>query len=133
MIPSDFIAVDHLPVTSNGKIDRAFLALRQERGVVNKQNYQAPATEVEVMLAALWKELLGIDRIGVYDNFFELGGHSLLAIRVIAAIREKWEVELLVKDIFTYSTISDLGKYIEIQLNTYSLEGDSEEFEIVTL
>ncbi|GEO12157.1 non-ribosomal peptide synthetase, partial [Segetibacter aerophilus] len=133
MIPADFVAVSHLPLTSNGKVDRAFLAKREERGVVNKQNYQPPTSAVEVALAEIWKELLGIDRIGIYDNFFELGGHSLLAIRVIAAIREKWEVELLVKDIFEYSTISDLSKYIEIQLNIYTLEDDSAEFEIVTL
>jgi acyl carrier protein len=133
MVPADFIAVSHLPVTSNGKVDRAFLAKREDRGIVNKQNYQAPSTDVEIALANIWKDLLGIERIGIYDNFFELGGHSLLAIRVIAAIREKWEVELLVKDIFEYSTISDLSKYIEIQLNIYTLEDDSAEFEIVTL
>jgi len=133
MIPSDYIAVSHLPLTSNGKIDRKFLAQREERGVANQQNYHPPVTEVEKRLVHIWKNLLGIDRIGIHDNFFELGGHSLLAIRVIAAIREEWDVELLVKDIFEYVTISEMSKYIEIQLNTYTLEDDSAEFEIVTL
>jgi acyl carrier protein len=133
MIPSDFIAVSHLPLTNNGKVDRGFLALREERSVVNSQNYQPATTDVQKTLVNIWKELLGIDRIGIYDNFFELGGHSLLAIRVIAAIREEWEVELLVKDIFEYSTISEMSKYIEIQLNIYTLEDDSTEFEIVTI
>jgi acyl carrier protein len=133
MIPSDFIAVSHLPVTNNGKVDRAFLAQREERGIINKQNYQPPVTEVEKILAIIWKELLSVERIGIHDNFFELGGHSLLAIRVIAAIRDRWEIELLVRDIFEYANIFELAKYVEIQMNVYSLEDDTAEFDIVTL
>jgi acyl carrier protein len=133
MIPSDFIAVSHLPVTSNGKVDRKFLAQREERGAVNKQNYQPPGTDVEKKLVEIWKGLLSVERVGIYDNFFELGGHSLLAIRVIAAIRDEWEIELLVKDIFVHPTIDELGKYIAIQSNVYSVEDDLTEFDIVTL
>ena len=77
--------------------------------------------------------MLAIERIGIYDNFFELGGHSLLAIRVIAAIRERWGLELLVKDIFGYQTIEDLSKFIEVQLGIHQLRDSEGEFEVITL
>jgi acyl carrier protein len=133
MVPAEMVALSQLPLTTNGKVDRLFLSLREDRGGVKHLNYQPPASEVDKILVNIWQELLGVDRIGIYDNFFEIGGHSLLAIRVISAIRDKWEVELLAKDIFEYPTINELSKYLEIQLNIYSLEDDSSEFEIVTL
>ena len=115
MIPSDMIALNQLPLTNNGKVDRKFLSQREDLVVTNKMNYQAPATDTEIMLANIWQELLGLDRIGVHDNFFELGGHSLLGMRVISAIRRKLETELAIKDLFLYPTIAELGVHLDSQ------------------
>ena len=128
MIPSELIALRKMPLTNNGKVDRKFLSQRQERAVVNKFNYEPPGTKIERSLVKIWQELLGIESIGINENFFELGGHSLLAMRVISAIRKELKVDLRIKDLFQYTTISDLSEYIESEydfsdeLDTSSLE-----------
>ncbi len=131
MVPSELVALSQLPLTNNGKVDRRFLSLREEKAVSNNLNYKGPSTEIEQMLAGIWQELLGVGRIGIYDNFFELGGHSLLAMRVISAIRKELDVELAIKDLFQFTTISELSRYLEIQLNIYSEGNDSTEFDLV--
>jgi acyl carrier protein len=133
MIPSELFALNQLPLTLNGKVDRLFLSQREANGIAKQLNYQQPTTEVEKILVDIWQELLGLERIGISDNFFELGGHSLLVIRLISAIRNRLEIELLAKDIFVYPTIHELAKYVKIHSNIYSLEDDPTEFEIVTL
>ena len=133
MIPAEMHALQHLPLTANGKVDRKFLSLREAKGTANHLNFQPAVTDIEKILVSIWQQLLGLDRIGVTDNFFELGGHSLLAIRLISAIRDEWNVELLAKDIFMYPNIYELGKYIKIQSNVYTLEDDATEFETITL
>ncbi|MEO6231489.1 MAG: amino acid adenylation domain-containing protein [Ferruginibacter sp.] len=129
MVPSDFIALYQLPLTNNGKVDRKFLSQRHDRALSNKFNYQPPETEIEIKLATIWQNLLGVERVGIYDNFFELGGHSLLAMRVISSIRNEFEVELVIKDLFQFTTIRELSKYLEVQLNIYSEDQDSSEYE----
>ncbi|MBC8034393.1 MAG: amino acid adenylation domain-containing protein, partial [Chitinophagaceae bacterium] len=113
MVPSEFIVVGQLPLTSNGKVDRKFLSGREDRSIANKLNYEAPRTEEEQTIANIWQELLGADRIGISDNFFELGGHSLLATRVVSAVRRKLNVELTIKDLFNHPTIAALTAYIK--------------------
>ncbi|MGZ5134066.1 MAG: amino acid adenylation domain-containing protein, partial [Flavitalea sp.] len=115
MVPSEFITLGRLPLTSNGKIDRRFLSRREDKSVANKLNYEPPATELEQALASIWKELLGIDRVGIHDDFFELGGHSLLATRAVSAVRRRLNVELTIKDLFTHSTIAGLIEYFASQ------------------
>jgi len=110
MVPSELIALTHMPLTSNGKIDRNFLSEREDKAVINSINYQAPRTDIEQTLANIWQELLDIEQVGIYDNFFEVGGHSLLAIRLLAAIRRKLDVELSVNDIFIYPTIAGFSE-----------------------
>ncbi|HET9279981.1 MAG TPA: amino acid adenylation domain-containing protein, partial [Flavitalea sp.] len=133
MVPQDFIALDILPLTNNGKIDRLFLSQREERAVANKLNYESPGTDVEQKLVLIWQELLGLERIGVLDNFFELGGHSLLAMRVISAIRKEMGVELAIKELFHLTTIRALGMYIEIQTKTFSEAATSSEYELINI
>ncbi|WP_324672444.1 non-ribosomal peptide synthetase [Hymenobacter sp. GOD-10R] len=113
MVPAEFIPLGYLPLTSNGKVDRRFLTQREDRGVINKFNYQAPRNELEQKLATIWQELLVLDKIGIYDNFFELGGHSLLATRVVSAVRKQLAVELVIKDLFVHPTIADLSEYLQ--------------------
>lgn len=133
MVPSDFIALYQLPLTNNGKVDRKFLSQRQDRDLSNKLNYQAPETDIEIKLATIWQNLLGVERAGINDNFFELGGHSLLAMRVISAIRKEFEVELVIKDLFQFTTIRELSKYLEVQLNIYSEDNDASEYELLNI
>ncbi len=110
LVPAAFVALDSLPRTPNGKLDRAALpAPRRERGGV----YVEPRTEVERALAAVWEEVLGAGRAGIEDNFFEVGGHSLLATQLLWRIREAFDVELPMRTLFERPTISALAESIE--------------------
>lgn len=93
MVPQHFVELDVLPLTPNGKIDRRSLPAPAGAG---KPSVDAaiPKTESEIILAAIWKELIGVGQVGLYDNFFELGGHSLLAIQAIARIKKAMGVQL---------------------------------------
>ncbi|MGN7996499.1 non-ribosomal peptide synthase/polyketide synthase [Chitinophaga sp. 22308] len=115
MVPTDFIALQQLPLTNNGKTDRRFLAEREDMQRKSSIYYQAPVTPTERELAAIWTDLLRVETIGVKDNFFESGGHSLLATRAVSAIRKAMNVELTVRDFFLYPTISDLAVYLDQQ------------------
>jgi len=112
MIPSELIALIQLPLTNNGKIDRRFLSLREEKSALSKLNFQPPATEVEQNLAIIWEELLDIGQVGIHDNFFELGGHSLLAMRLVSAIRKQMQIEIAIKALFDYPTIATLATHL---------------------
>ena len=89
MIPSQFMFLDSLPLTPVGKVDRRALPVPDNGRPELDQTFIGPSTPSECLIARIWREALGIDRVGVYDNFFDLGGHSLLAVRVIAQIEEK--------------------------------------------
>ncbi|PSL44995.1 amino acid adenylation domain-containing protein [Chitinophaga niastensis] len=113
MVPTDLIALQHLPLTGNGKIDRKFLSQRENMQWKSLINYQSPVTTIELLLVDIWQELLGVARVGIYDDFFELGGHSLLATRTVSAIRKSLGVELTVKDFFLYPTVAKLAIYLQ--------------------
>jgi acyl carrier protein len=107
MVPSAFVTLDALPLTPNGKVDRRALPAPEGRPEVTA--FVAPRTPIEEAVAAIWCELLRLDRVGVHDNFFELGGHSLLATRVIARVREVFEVELPLRALFQQPTIAEFA------------------------
>lgn len=114
MIPSNFIFLTELPVTTSGKIDRRSLqAVHVPPSVI--QASIAPRTSMEVRLAGIWKEVLHLEKLGVYDNFFELGGHSLLATKVISRIRSLFHVELPLRTIFESPTIAGLAAAIVLE------------------
>jgi len=115
MVPFAFVALQLLPLTSNGKVDRRFLTEWEFIQRKRLLNYQAPVTAAEQQLADIWQHLLGLERIGTQDNFFELGGHSLLATRVVSAIRKEMEAELTVKDFFLHPTIASMATYLQLQ------------------
>lgn len=75
--------------------------------------YVAPRTEVEQHVASIWQKLLGIERVGIHDNFFELGGHSLLTLQVVSRLRETFQIELPMRDVFEATTVAELAKVIE--------------------
>src|SRR5205085_2522186 len=94
MIPSSWVLLDALPMTANGKVDRAALPAPDRSSRELKESFVAPRTSTEQTLAQIWAEVLQIDQVGIYDNFFEMGGHSLLATQVISRVRDILQVEL---------------------------------------
>jgi amino acid adenylation domain-containing protein len=114
MVPAAFLAVDRLPLTPNGKLDRRALARlaapRQGAGTVAEG---LPRTPVEEMLAEIWGELLGRERIGVHEGFFDLGGHSLLATRMVSRVREAFGVELPLRRLFETPTVAGFAPAVE--------------------
>lgn len=111
MVPDNFIIVPAMPLTPNGKIDKKALPDPETRETVKL--YTGPRNETETMLAGIWRELLGLQQIGIYDNFFDLGGHSLLALRVIASVENVTSKRLPVSVLFEYPTIEKFAKFLE--------------------
>jgi acyl carrier protein len=112
MIPSYFVQLPKLPLTSNGKIDRK--ALPEPEGSINTGvEYAAPQNEIEEKLAAIWQEVLGAEKIGINDNFFELGGHSLKATVVASRAAKLLNTELPLREIFRTPTVKELAQYIK--------------------
>jgi amino acid adenylation domain-containing protein len=110
MLPSIFLTLDELPVTSSGKVDRTALPAPDGHRSDLAGEYVAPRTPDECVVAAVWAEVLGVDRVGAHDNFFELGGHSLLATRVIFRLRQVHGVELPLADMFTTPTVAGVAE-----------------------
>ena len=98
MVPTHFIVLDSMPLTANGKLDRKALPAPDASQL--QATYSAPQGELEQQLAAIWADVLKVERVGRSDNFFELGGHSLLATQVISRIRQQLDVELSLRDLF---------------------------------
>jgi len=108
MVPTAYVVVEELPRTATGKLDRAALPVR-DPVPVGRDRYVAPRTPVEAKIAALWAEVLGVERVGVHDNFFELGGHSLLVLRMAARLPRLLPVSLPVRRLFELSTVESLA------------------------
>jgi len=113
MIPLYFIALDELPLTANGKIDRKALPEPEAGAVESAAEFVAPRTSEEELLAEIWRELLPVERVGIYDNFFEIGGHSLLATQFISRIRDVFGIELPLRTLFEAPTIAAMMLKIE--------------------
>jgi acyl carrier protein/NRPS condensation-like uncharacterized protein len=125
MIPSAFVLMKALPLTPNGKVDRRALRAPDSFHKELKDKFVAPRTPIEVKLAAIWAEVLGVQEVGINDNFFELGGHSLIATQIISRIRQAFAIELPLRHLFEASTIASLGKVIETARKTESQEQSS--------
>ncbi|MBD2494910.1 non-ribosomal peptide synthetase [Nostoc sp. FACHB-280] len=111
MMPAAFVTLEALPLTPNGKVDRK--ALKPPEFTPGSASSLTPATPIENLLAGIWAEILGIDKVGIDQNFFELGGHSLIATRVISQIRQVFQIELPLRYLFEKLTIAGLAKEIE--------------------
>ncbi|OQK16463.1 hypothetical protein AU255_00715 [Methyloprofundus sedimenti] len=112
MMPSAFVLLDTLPVSSNGKIDRKVLP-EPDMAEQSDTTYLAPRNPAEETLVDIWREVLDIEQIGVTDNFFELGGHSLLAVQVLSRIRKDFGIEVPLRQLFEASTIEVLALLVE--------------------
>ncbi len=112
MIPSYFIFLKALPISSNGKIDRK--ALPKILYPLSKENYVLPKTAIQKKLAEIWKEVLGINQIGIHHHFYDMGGTSLLSVQLIVEIEKVFNVEFNVHDIaITAPTIEKLSRLVE--------------------
>ncbi|NEQ29139.1 MAG: AMP-binding protein, partial [Microcoleus sp. SIO2G3] len=111
MIPATFVTLEALPLTPNGKLDRKALPAPDTARPKLEAVYQLPQTEVEKTIADIWQEVLHVEDVGIHDNFFELGGHSLLLLQIHSKLREVFNRDLSVLDLFRYPTISSLTDY----------------------
>ncbi|WP_408032020.1 amino acid adenylation domain-containing protein, partial [Tenacibaculum xiamenense] len=119
MVPTLWISLDEMPVTSSGKIARKSLPTPKD-SLLSTKEYVAPRNEIEEQLVAIWQEILGVEQIGVYDDFFELGGHSLLVVQLITRL-QNIGFSIAVKDIFSKPTIAAISKNASSSSLTYQV------------
>ncbi|WND83244.1 non-ribosomal peptide synthase/polyketide synthase [Lysobacter capsici] len=108
MLPSAFVPMVRWPLTAGGKLDRAALPPPDEDALARRA-FVEPADGAEATLAVLWRDLLGIERIGRHDHFFEIGGHSLMAVRLVARIEEALGVQLPLREVFEHPTLAAMA------------------------
>ncbi|RYZ36976.1 MAG: non-ribosomal peptide synthetase, partial [Myxococcaceae bacterium] len=111
MVPGTVVVLEALPLNANGKVDRK--ALPEPEAPQSGSTYEAPRTELEASLAAIWAEVLRVPRVGVKDDFFALGGHSLLATQVVSRVRAETGAELPLRALFEAPTVEALAKRLE--------------------
>ncbi|HCH6853469.1 TPA: pyoverdine non-ribosomal peptide synthetase PvdD, partial [Pseudomonas aeruginosa] len=111
MVPAHLMLLERMPLTVNGKLDRQ--ALPQPDASLSQQAYRAPGSELEQRIAAIWSEILGVERVGLDDNFFELGGHSLLATRVISRVRQGQQLDASLKALFERPVLEAFAQGLE--------------------
>lgn len=112
MIPSQFIALDRLPRTPNGKVDRRALSIPESGHIRPARSPTPPQDPLQAQLVGLWTELLVAGDIGIDDDFFDLGGHSLMATRLISRLRDLLGIEIPLRDLFEHPTIADFAARI---------------------
>jgi amino acid adenylation domain-containing protein len=125
MIPTHYVRVERMPLTSNGKIDRSLLPEPTADNIQPAQDFVAPSTETEQALAALWCDLLKIESIGRHDNFFDLGGESLLVMRAVSRMRKMFDVDVQLRNLFERPTLLELAEVIDGMRWATNSRGDS--------
>jgi acyl carrier protein len=112
MVPTAWVSLTALPLTPNGKVDRRRLQRgdRILRGA--ERELFAPDTEEEEKITAIWRAILGVDKVGTDDNFFDLGGHSLLMVRLQGRLQEALGAEISIMDLFRFPTVRSFAKHL---------------------
>jgi amino acid adenylation domain-containing protein len=116
MLPSRFMILESLPLTPNGKLNRNALVSAASPVPEERPGFQGVATPVEETLLAIWKQVLGLDSIGLEDNFYDIGGHSLLATRIASRVREAFRIEISLRTVLKSPTIRELSARINESL-----------------
>ena len=133
MLPAAIVAVDHWPLSPNGKINKNKLP-QPDWGNLNRKPYEAPSTATQKQLTEIWQQVLGVEKIGIHDNFFEMGGHSLTAAQALALAQEQFHVELPLRQLFDSPDIETIARLIDQALleqqilQTDDSEEESESF-----
>jgi acyl carrier protein len=128
MVPQAFLVLHALPLTASGKVNRRALPAPDPSQAQIETVYVGPRTPIEEDLVVIWRQVLGLEQVGVYDNFFALGGHSLLATQILARLRESYPVELPLRRLFETPTVAGLAETIE-----EGLVGQEDEEELARL
>jgi amino acid adenylation domain-containing protein len=135
MLPSQFIQLDSMPLTTNGKVDKKSLLALDSANLSTGVAYVAPENEIEIKLVDIWEEVLQKQKIGVNDNFFDLGGQSINATLIISKTQREFNIRIEISEFFDKLTIASLAEYIEsIQMiNNQSLSAvnSTEDSELV--
>jgi amino acid adenylation domain-containing protein len=133
MVPSAFVILDSLPLNQNGKVDKK--ALPAPAAVGRGRDLVPPQGRVQEVVAAVWKDVLGLESVGAHDNFFDLGGHSMLAARLLGRLRDAFAVDVPLRSLFQQPTIAGLADVIQAlqwidQSGQATARGTREEVEI---
>jgi len=122
MVPDDFVLLPSIPITPNGKTDRKSLP-KPDYNLLNRSGeYVAPRTDVEKMLARIWEELMGLQKVSIFDNFFTLGGRSLVAVQIMARIENLTGKRLPLSTLFEHSTIEKLALRLGVDAKSITWE-----------
>lgn len=114
MVPAAFVVLDTLPLTANGKLNRAALpAPKHAAETADADGSAAPTDAVEEVLARIWAEALNRERVGVHDDFFALGGHSLLAVELVHRVEKAFRIQLSVRELFGATTVAKLARLVQ--------------------
>jgi amino acid adenylation domain-containing protein len=126
MVPSAYVRMKQFPLTANGKLDRKALP-EPDSHAYAQQVFVEPTGHIELTMAEIWKEVLGLEKVGAADNFFELGGHSLSATRLVGRLQSAFQIDLPLRAVFLEPTITGLGKHIgyDAATATYSYHGEA--------
>jgi amino acid adenylation domain-containing protein len=109
MVPDDWVLLEMIPSTPNGKIDRKALPKPDYSHINRSGEYVAPHTENEKMVVGIWEEMMSLEKISIFDNFFQLGGRSLVAVKIMAKIEQKTGKRLPLATLFEHSTVEKLA------------------------
>src|SRR5262249_22155381 len=113
MVPSAFVVLERLPLTANGKLERRGLPAPESRPAEQEQSYVAPRSRDEQVLADIWADVLGVEKVGVNDSFFALGGHSLLATKLISRMRAAFQADIPLRLLFDVPTVAGMVQAID--------------------
>jgi len=122
MVPDDFVLLDAIPITPNGKTDRKSLPKPDYNLITRSGEYVAPRTDIEKQLAEIWQELMGLQQISIFDNFFTLGGRSLVAVQIMARIEKITGKRLPLATLFEHSTIEQLALRVNADAKSITWE-----------
>jgi len=113
MVPSAYVLMENIPLTANGKIDRAALPAFSINSTQPAREVRGPRTDTEQAVAAIWAELLGVPNVGIDDDFFDLGGQSLVAIKVVTRLSDAFAIDLPLRNLFERPTVAGLSEIID--------------------
>ncbi|MEA2123973.1 MAG: hypothetical protein QOI80_755, partial [Solirubrobacteraceae bacterium] len=113
MVPSSIVPVERLALTTNGKLDRRALPAPTWETAGQAAEFAAPASDTETVIAEIWREVLGVERVGSQDSFFALGGHSLLAAKIATKVRQRFAIDLSVRALFDVPTLGEFATLVD--------------------